>query len=181
MKAWVSGPGSNAPDWGRNPEGYVRPAHLALFRPSLSLTDYRLDFSAQVEKKGMGWVVRAKDAQNYYAIKVKVLQTGPRPVIAVLHYVVLGGKVGRQVETPLNVMMHDHTPIAVTVTVQGTHFSTWIDGEEVDSWSDDALSEGGVGFFADAGDRAQLYWMKIGGNDDWLGRLCAMLAGSNGD
>ena len=176
MRLWETGRGPDPPDWERSPEGYVRPGSLALFGPSLKLADYHLEFSAQVEKKGIGWAVRAKDAQNYYAMKIKVLQTGPRPVIAIVHYAVVGGKAGHRVETPLALMVHNHTPVAVAVTVKGNQFRVSIDGEEVDSWSDDALAAGGVGFFADAGDRAQLYWLKITGNDDWLGRLCSMLS-----
>ena len=181
MQSWETRPGSDAPNWERSAEGYVRPGSLALFRPSAKLTDYRLEFSGQVEKKGLGWAVRAQDPQNYYAMKVKVLQTGPRPVIAIVHYAVIDGKVGHRVETPLNLMVHNNTPMAVAVTVKGSHLSVSIDGEEVDSWSDEVLPAGGVGFFADAGDKAQLYWMKITGNDDWLGHFCSMLAVSEND
>jgi hypothetical protein len=67
----------------------------------------------------------------------------------------------------------------VAVDVKGNHFSASIDGEEVDSWSDDVLPAGGVGFFAEAGERSRLYWMKLTKNDDWLGRVCSMLDGSD--
>jgi hypothetical protein len=36
---------------------------------------------------------------------------------------------------------------------------------------------GGVGFFADAGEQARLYWIKVSKNEDWLGRVCAFLSG----
>jgi len=49
----------------------------------------------------------------------------------------------------------------------------------VDSWTDDALPSGGVGFFSEAGEKARLYWMKVYKNDDWLGRICAILSGSS--
>jgi hypothetical protein len=181
MQAWGAGPGSYTPNWKRSREGYVRPGDLALFSPTLKRTDYSLEFSGQADKKGLGWVVRAQDPQNYYAMKVKVLEGGLRPVISVVHYRVIGGSAGQQVETPLNVMMHKDEAIQVTVTVKGNRFSTFIQGEEVDSWSDDALPSGGVGFFADAGSSARLYWMKVTSNNDWLGRVCSMLAGSDGD
>jgi hypothetical protein len=53
---------------------------------------------------------------------------------------------------------------------------TSIDGEEVDSFIDNTLVAGGVGFFSEEGERARLYWMSVSRNDDWLGRVCAMLA-----
>jgi len=51
----------------------------------------------------------------------------------------------------------------------------------VDSWTDDTLRKGGVGFFAETGERARIYWMKIFKNDDFLGRVCAYLSGSTGE
>jgi hypothetical protein len=178
MQSWGSAPKAYAAGWQRNRDGYVRPGELALFGPTLKLADYRFEFFGQVEQKSMGWVVRAKDPQNYYAMKVKVLTAGLRPVIAVVHYPVVGGKPGHSVETPLNVMVHNNRPFQVAINVKGSHFSASIDGEEVDSWSDDALPSGGVGFFAEAGASARLYWMKVTRNDDWLGRVCGKLSGS---
>jgi hypothetical protein len=178
MQAWGSAPKAYAAGWQRNRDGYVRPGELALFGPTLKLADYRFEFFGQVDQKSMGWVVRAKDPQNYYAMKVKVLTAGLRPIIAVVHYPVVGGKPGHSVETPLNVMVHNNRPFQVAINVKGSHFSASIDGEEVDSWSDDALPSGGVGFFAEAGASARLYWMKVTRNDDWLGRVCGKLSGS---
>ena len=43
-----------------------------------------------------------------------------------------------------------------------------------------SLVAGGVGFFSEAGERARLYWMRVSRNDDWLGHVCAMLAGGTG-
>jgi hypothetical protein len=57
---------------------------------------------------------------------------------------------------------------------------TSIDGEEVDSFFDNTLVAGGVGFFSEAGERARLYWMRVTRNDDWLGHVCAMLAEETG-
>jgi hypothetical protein len=179
MQAWGSGPKSFVAGWERNHEGYIHPGALAIFNPSRNFKDYRFEFFGAVEQKSMGWVVRAKDTNNYYAMKFKVLEAGLRPVLAVVHYPVVDGKAGHRVETPLNVMVHNNRPFQVSVDVKGNHFSASIDGEEVDSWSDDALPAGGVGFFAEAGERSRLYWMKISKNDDWLGRVCSMLEGSD--
>jgi hypothetical protein len=74
-------------------------------------------------------------------------------------------------------MVHHNKPFQVAVNVMGNHFTTMVDGEEVDSYSDDSMPTGGVGFFADAGEKARLYWVKVSKNDDWLGHFCAYLAG----
>jgi hypothetical protein len=152
---------------------------LALFHPSLAYADYRLEFFGQIENKGMGWVVRAHDQQNFYAMKFNVVEPGLRPILSMVHYPVVGGKQGHKTEVPLSIMVHNNTAYHVAVQVKGNRFVTSIEGQEVDTWTDDTLASGGVGFFSEAGERARLYWMKVSRNDDWLGRMCAFLSGNS--
>lgn len=180
MEAWGAAAKSWAPGWTHSADGYVQPGSLAIFHPTVNYTDYKLEFFGQIERKSMDWVVRARDARNYYAMKFTVVQPGLRPYIAMVHYAVVGGKRGRYSETPLSVMVHKGRPMQVMVDVHGSRFTASVDGEEVESWSDTALSSGGVGFFADAGETARLYWMKVSKNEDLLGRICAYIAGSSG-
>ena len=176
MSSW----GSRAKSWGHSADGYIRPSQLALFQPTLNFTDYRMDFFGQIETKSMSWVVRGKDPENYYAMKFHVVEPGLRPVISMVHYPVVGGRQGHKVEVPLSVMVHNNTPYHVSVEVRGSHYTASIEGQEVDSWSDDTLLAGGVGFFSEAGARARIYWMKVSKNDDWFGRLCGAVAGGLG-
>ena len=177
MESWNAAPKNLAPGWSRHPDGYVRSGQLALYRPSAVYSNYRLEFFGQIESKSMGWVVRARDPQNYYAMKFTVLEPGLRPVIAMVHYAVVGGKKGNRVEVPLSVMVHNDTAYHVTVEVAGNRMITSIEGQEVDRWTDDTLASGGVGFFSEPGERARLYWMKLAANDDFLGKVCAYLSG----
>jgi hypothetical protein len=179
MQAWGAAAKSWAPGWSRNSDGYVRPGQLALLQPTLSYTDYRLEFFGQIEKKGMSWAVRARDPKNYYGMKFKVVEPGLRPIISMVHYAVVGGKASHTVEVPLSVMVHNDTAYHVAVQVRGHHITASIEGQEVDSWMEDSLASGGVGFFSEVGERARLYWMKVYKNDDWLGRVCAYLSGSS--
>jgi hypothetical protein len=174
MQAW-----GHAAGWTHNADGYVQTGQLALFQPSMKFKDYRMEFFGQIESKSIGWVVRAHDPQNYYAMKFKIIQSGLRPLIAMVHYPVTGGHAGRPVETPLmDVMMHNNTAYHVAVTVAGNRITTSIEGQEVDRWVDDSIPSGGVGFYSDAGERARLYWMKVSKNEDFLGKVCAYLSGS---
>jgi hypothetical protein len=179
MKSW-SADGSLYPaGWQRQRDGYMQTGPLALFAPTRGFTDYKMEFFSQIESKSVGWVVRARDEKNYHAMKFTVLQAGLRPVIAVVHYNVVDGQPGRKTQTPLNIMVHNSRPIQVAVNVRGNHFITSIDGEEVDTFINDALPTGGVGFFSEAGERARLYWAKVTKNDDWLGHVCAFLSGDS--
>ncbi len=177
MEAWGSGSKSYAPGWAHSPDGYVRVGDLALFRPTQTFQDYRLEFYGQIEKKSMSWVMRARDKKNYYAMKFTVVEPGLRPVIAMVHYPVVGGKKGHKVETPLSVMFHNNEAYHVTVDVKGNRFTASIEGEKVDSWTDDTPGAGAVGFFSEAGESARLYWAKVSKNQDWIGRFCSYFAG----
>jgi hypothetical protein len=182
MSAWGD-PKSGAPaGWSHSADGYVRPAALAFFRPSMEFRDYRMEFFGQIEDKSMSWAVRAHDAKNYYAMKVKVLEPGLRETVALEHYPVVAGIKGHKVEVPLpQIMIHSRTPYHVEVAVRGNRITASIEGQQVDSWTDDILPKGGVGLFAEAGERARVYWLKVSRNEDFIGRVCAYISGNSGD
>jgi hypothetical protein len=48
------------------------------------------------------------------------------------------------------------------MSVAGPDFSISIDGKIIDSWVDDRLATGGIGFMGAADDRARLYWVRVG-------------------
>ena len=176
MENWDGAAKAKPAGWSRHPDGYMNTGALALFRPTLKFTDYRMEFFGQIETKSIGWTVRAKDAMNYHAMKLTVVEAGIRPFVALVHYNVVEGKSVQRTQTPLNIMVHNNRPMQFAVDVRGNRFVTSIDGEEVDSYIDNTLVAGGVGFFSEVGERARLYWMRVTRNDDWLGHVCAMLA-----
>jgi hypothetical protein len=176
MQNWDGAAKTRPAGWSRHPDGYMSTGALALFRPTVKFTDYRMEFFGQIETKSIGWTVRAKDAMNYHAMKLTVVEAGMRPFVALVHYNVVEGKSVQRTQTPLNIMVHNNRPMQFAVDVRGNRFVTSIDGEEVDSYFDNTLVAGGVGFFSEVGERARLYWMRVTRNDDWLGHVCAMLA-----
>jgi hypothetical protein len=161
--------------WAYDKEGFVRPGHLALYKPSHDMSDYKVEFLTQIERKSVGWVFRAEDDQNYYAMKLAVTEPGPRPLVALVRYAVVDGKRESHGQTPLQVMMHNNRPYRVSVDVKGNRFLTSIEGQVVDSWSDDRLKSGGVGLFAEGSEKARVYWLKVTKNSDFLGKLCSIL------
>lgn len=164
-----------AKTWAYDKEGFVRPGHLALYKPSHDMSDYRMEFLTQIEHKSVGWVFRAEDEQNYYGMKLAVTEPGPRPLVALIRYAVVDGKRESHGEQPLQVMMHNNRPYRVSVDVKGNQFLTSIEGQVVDSWSDDRLKSGGVGLFSEGSEKARVYWLKVTKNSDFLGKLCSIL------
>jgi len=166
--------------WSYSTDGFIHPGQLALYRPSVPLSDYRFEFMAQIESKSVDWVVRASDADNYYAMKFTVLQPGPRPIVAMVRYPVIEGHKGNRVQTPVRLMIHANTPYRVAVEVKGNRYHTYIEGQEADFWTEDRLKTGGVGFFREADERARVYWVKVESHGDVLGRICSYLSAKSG-
>lgn len=172
--------------WSYDAAGFVRPGPLAVFKPTLDLTDYRFEFLGEIDQKALGWAFRAKDLKNYYAMKFVVVKPGPLPLIHMVHYAVIGGKEGPHVEQPLPLTARADTLYRIQVDVHGSDFTVMAEGRVVDFWSDSRLERGGVGFFCNRGERARLRWVEVSHQYDALGRLCAYLApygmeGRNGD
>ncbi len=64
--------------WSFDGNGFVKPGTLALYRPSLGLRDYDMEFLGLVDKKALSWVVRAKDFDNYYVVKLVMTEVAVR-------------------------------------------------------------------------------------------------------
>ena len=162
--------------WSYDAAGFVRPGPLAVFRPTVDLTDYRFEFLGEIDQKALGWAFRAKDLNNYYAMKFVVVKPGPLPLIHMVHYAVINGKEGRHVDTPLPLTARADMLYRIQVNVRGSDFTVMAQGQIVDFWSDSRLTSGGVGFFCNRGERARLRWVEVSHQYDTLGRLCAYLA-----
>ena len=174
LSAW-DGPSGWAKDWSYDQAGFLRPGRFGLWRQSLKLKDYRMEFLGQIEHKSMGWVFRATDVNNYYAAKLTITKPGPLPSADLVHYAVVGGRPGPRVRVPLPFPIRNDTIYQVQVDIKNDLFATRINGRMVDTWSDARHSSGGVGFLSDAGELARVRWLRVSNKDDFLGRICSYL------
>jgi hypothetical protein len=138
----------------------ARPGALALFRPSLEMRDYRLEFLVKIEHGGAAWVFRAADLQNYSVLRIAAESPGPAKLI---RYAVIGGLAQSRVQVPLRKILPARTAFTVQMAAAGSRFSIAVNGEEVERWNGDSLPAGGVGFFAEPHDRTRLYWVRLTG------------------
>jgi hypothetical protein len=172
---WISRTGATA-EWSFNQTGFVQPGPLALYAPSLKLTDYQMHFLGMIDQKALSWVARAGDFQNYYVIKLVVLKPGPLPVIGLTRYAVIDGKAVDRVDRPVPVSARPDTIYRVRMDVRGADFALEVQGQMVDSWTEPRLKHGGVGFFTGNGEKSSIRWVQLTHQYDVLGRLCAYLA-----
>lgn len=168
-----------AESWRRSPSGYAEIGRLALWRPTRQMSDYQIEFLAQLGNRGIGWVFRAADLENYYAMRLAVMKPGPLPSLALIRTTVVAGKEQQKVQIPVRARIQQDVPVRVRMLIRGDGFTTWIADQLADYWRDDRFRAGGMGFFAEPGDRAQLYWVRLTHQDDFLGKLCAYLAPSH--
>lgn len=178
LDEWVSR-GDSPTDWSFDATGFVRPGPLALYRPSLGLTDYQLQFLGMIDKQALSWVVRAADFENFYVIKLDVLKGGPLPTIGITRYAVVNGKADSRVDTLVPVDARTDMLYRVRMDIQGDNFTLLVQGQMVDSWSEPRLRHGGVGFFSARGEDSRVRWVQVTHQYDMLGRLCAYLAPYN--
>ncbi|HEY5083234.1 MAG TPA: hypothetical protein VII48_01835, partial [Rhizomicrobium sp.] len=165
--------------WSFDENGFVKPGALALYRPSLGLRDYDMDFLGLIDKKALSWVVRAKDFDNYYVVKLVVTKAGPLPTMGITRYAVIDGKAQPSVNTVAAINARPDMLYRVTMNVHDDTFLLSIQGAVVDNWTEPRLKRGGVGFFASRGEESRLRWLQVTHQYDMLGRLCAYLAPYN--
>jgi hypothetical protein len=175
---WVSR-GDAPTDWSFDATGFVRPGPLAMYRPSMSLNDYEMQFLGMIDKKALSWVVRASDFENYYVIKLVVLKSGPLPTIGLTRYAVVNGKAQDRADTVVPVDARQDMLYRVRLDVHGDDFALSVQGQMVDSWSESRLTHGGIGFFTAPGEESRIRWVQVTHQYDMLGRLCAYLAPYN--
>lgn len=180
---WASR-GDSTAEWSFDTTGFVKPGPLALYRPSMNLTDFQFQFLGMIDKKALSWVVRATDFDNYYVVKLEVLKPGPRSTIGITRYAVINGKAENRVDTPVEIETQPDTLYRVGMDLDGENFSLLIQGQMADTWSEPRLKHGGVGFFTAKGEESRIRWVSVRHQYDMLGRLCAYLApyeSSNGN
>jgi hypothetical protein len=172
---WMSHSGSTA-EWSFDQAGFVQPGRVALYQPSLGLTDYEFQFLGAIDKGALSWVTRAVDFQNYYVVKLAVVKPGPVPEMGITRYAVINGKPMDRVDTPVTFSARTDSLYRVSQVMEGDHYSLVIQGQMIDSWKEPRLKRGGVGFFTNQGEQSRIGWVQITHQYDMLGRLFAYLA-----
>ena len=160
---------------GDNQRGQMRPSGLKIWRPSVKLADYRMEFEGQIEKNAMSWAFRAPDLRNYYAAKIVVNKSGALPVADLVRYTVLNGAERERHSLPLPLSIRPDTLYHVQMSVRGNQFVTRVNGQIVDTWTDNRLKRGGIGFFSDKGEASSIHWVDVREDREGIfGKLFAM-------
>ncbi len=164
-----------AENWSYDQAGFIRPGNLALFTPTVGLSDYNFEFLGQIENRALSWVYRAKDARNYYLGRLVITRGGPVPEVSLVRSAVTNGRESKQRLTVLTMNLRTDTIYRVRVDVNGSDFTTSVLGQVVDTFTDGSHPQGGIGFYGGRGETSRIRWVEVSHQYDTLGRLCAML------
>lgn len=123
---------------------------MQLYRPSVGMSDYRFQFSGQIESKALGWVFREVDTNNYYAMKIETLAPGK---MAITHFAVVEGRESGYSQRPAALDSRPGAVYKVDLDVSGPRFTVYVGGEPMDFWTDNRLKAGAVGFMNERDER----------------------------
>jgi hypothetical protein len=148
--AVAMGPGGWFTREATDSDGKSRNRTFSLYKPSLDLADYRMEFSGKIERGGIGWVVRLKDQDNYYSMRLRRTEGK----LKLVRWAVVDGDAQSPTEIALPPMGGADSGYKVRVDVRGPRITTAVQGQQVDFWTDNRLPGGGFGFTNDSEERA---------------------------
>jgi len=157
----IMGEGGWVEGWGGDPSNVHAGRQITIYRPSLTMADYRIEFQGMIETKSLGWVFRAADPENYYAMKLTEVSGGVTPKIELFKYLVANGRQTQVGRVPIDLPARPDTYFSVRVDARGPQFTTYIQGQQVDVWTDDQLKTGGVGLLNERDERGQVKAVSI--------------------
>jgi hypothetical protein len=149
----VAIPGGWIDDWANAAKSR---RHISVLSGSAKLSDYRLEFEAQIETKAIGWIFRGLNPRNYYVTKLEVVTPGLEPTVALVHFAVVDGQDEDRVVVPLPMKVRVDTIYKIQFEAFGNHFTTWIQGQKIADWTDSRFGSGGVGFFSERDEKAAM-------------------------
>jgi hypothetical protein len=144
--------------WARQSAGQAR--QLVLYRASLPATDYRLDFTWKLNPQGVACVFRAKDSNNYGAVRIKRLGPESSRAILVEHFAVLRGVEKSRGQRTLTLPGNGAT-LEAAINIAGPVFRLYLEGTLVSQWTDSRLTSGGLGFLEEGSRPVKVQSVRI--------------------
>jgi hypothetical protein len=131
---------------------------LSLYRPSLSMADYRLEFTGQIGRRSLGWVFRTADSRNYYVGKLQAPKPGA--LLILTRFAVIRGVEDSHIQVSLP-QVSSAGLLKVRLDAKGSRFTIRVQNQVVADWQDDRLKTGGAGFLNERDERGQVESVQI--------------------
>jgi hypothetical protein len=147
-------------EWASDAAGSARGRQLTLYRPSMAMSDYSVEFAGRIERRSLGWVFRAVDSSNYYAVKIEAAEPGTT-LLNITRFAVINGVEGPHIQRPLLLNLSAGETLRIRMVARGTRFTVSVQNQLADEWEDDQLKTGAVGFINERGERGQVGSLQI--------------------
>ena len=156
--------------------GAVRVEGLVLHRETMQLSSYRMDFEVKLSSGTVGWVIGARDHENYHLYKLEKTPPRSENPYRVVHYPVVAGEADttNAVSTEVSLELNEHVIHRFSVRVREGRVVTFINGQSVDYWAPQEWKAGGVGFFGDKSEASMICYVTAYSNQDFLGLSLAV-------
>jgi hypothetical protein len=145
-------------EWVTDPTGSSHGRQISLYRPSLPMSDYRLEFSGRIEHKSLGWAFRKTDSRNYYVGKLQASRPGGP--VNLVRYAVVRGVEDPHIQIPLP-NVSSAGALKVRLDAKRSRFTVYVQNQVVADWEDHRLQKGGVGFLSEREERGQVGSVQI--------------------
>jgi len=132
------------------------PRRISLLRGYNDLTNFRMEFEGTIDDKALGWVIRAADAKNYYAMKLEIVTPGRDPVVVLKRFAVINGQDQDVIQVPLSSTSRLDTFYKIRVETLGDQFTVWVQDRKVDQWKDSRIGSGAIGLYNDRMERGSV-------------------------
>jgi hypothetical protein len=146
-------------EWASDSAGSGRGRQITLYRPSLSMSDYRMEFLGRIEQSSLGWVFRAVDSRNYYVAKLEAARPGAP--LTITRFAVIRGFEGVHIQRVLGLAAGAGGTLKVSLEARGPRFTVSVQNQVVEDWEDERLKSGGVGFLNERQERGQVGSIQI--------------------
>ncbi len=170
------GEGNWARSWYYDKSGVARPGRMAIYQPSIPMEDYQLLLTAAVERRSISWMVRASNLRNYIAARLNVSGSGTNQRLSFERWTVKDGRVTRRQSLPLATTLGTATTARIRMDVVGNTFTTMLQDQVIDVFTDSSHATGGVGLFSSDADQPRIYRLELTHQHDFFGKLCSFLA-----
>jgi hypothetical protein len=133
---------------------------MSVYEPSREEADYRIQFAWVPDANGVGWVFRTRDANDYYAVRLRLIKPGASLVLAAEHFSVWRGEesVHSRKIIPL---VNNSGLVRVRMDAIGPSFTLSLQDSPIDTWTDARLDSGAVGFYDEHGQRAAVQALRF--------------------
>ena len=129
---------------------------FGLLKDASDWENYTATFDVKIQKEGVNFIIRARDHQNFYFLKLTDDKAREYPKNSLIKYLYVGGKylsgpasneaAGALdiVTLPFKIKRNDS--YHVMISVSGGTIRTSINGQAVDTWQDNTFKQGAFGF-----------------------------------